>query len=252
MAGMKVAVHEGKGLVDSGEEAAFWRSCESTFGVRLPPLGGTDVATVGDLYELVSRRAASARPVGELKAQAHSFSLLKSYFEARGCGLPIRPETSLLAVLDPDIKREWQALRSVAGRRLRPLELNDGALRGAGFIFGLGLAVSAAAGYIVARELHSAWLAIGVGSLALAMVFLVLELYAQRAANTLPERIATVGDLARSLAQSERGWRRTASDRLSATELWTVLTETIRRETGFDGPITHETPVFVRFGRDGR
>jgi hypothetical protein len=229
-----------KALEDMHERDLL-EACEATFNIDIAQCEADYLHTVGDLYGVIRWKCQGEPPGQAAGSVADSYRALRAHLMARGVTRPIRPTGALETLLGPDLRVEWAQLRRRYGKTLPRLELSDGQQIVAAMLIALGLAGGIFGGFWVSDTTGHALLGVAAGLAVLGLMMLAVFAYGRIFARSLPVRVRTMADLARSVARCGEAPLRPAPQPPApqpAAGLWEAFEDVLRRNSGVEGPVT--------------
>lgn len=221
----------------AGDDDAYYLICEieRAFGIRFADRDLEACQTVGDLNALILATVPHAERPDATCLAAMAFFRLRWAIEAENPGRPIRPATPLA-----DLMGRFEAdLRLGRLQRRSGLRMPTPALGATGCA--LILAALAASAACVATL---GWL-----GLVLAAPLLIASLAVSgRWLSTLPQRITTVGDLARAVAVLNMSTLAGPDRPVRTREIWPALQMIIQDNLGLTAPVSPATRFFKERG----
>jgi hypothetical protein len=248
-------------LVGDGDDMDVIFDAERTFGIKISNDEASDTHNVGQFYDLVLHKYRTIHPATRACLTQAAFYRLRYALKDMRLDQPITPDTSLSCAMPPPadkatIRRVWKEIGHRAGLTLPRLEIpwmprlpwQGRTSRLGARIIGVGVVAMFLALSITVEKLTGiglGWLMVitFAGIFALSIITSVL---AHFFFATIPERIQTVGELARETAghsfaelQSEKGG-------CSPSDVWYALTASLRNISSHKAPIDRETMFFTK------
>ncbi|MCK9914101.1 hypothetical protein MXD81_33605 [Microbacteriaceae bacterium K1510] len=228
------------------------REAERVFGISIGREAETTY-TVGQFYDLIQAKCRADQTLVCFSQVA--FYRLRHALGSFGIKAVITPDTPMSILRDTNgssIARNWRELGHRSGLKLPRLETPF--IRRSWFVFGrrvplgaLAFICAMAGAFVLARHLGlgptaSFWTAaIGV------IVFTFAALHALYVVcRDIPQRIATIGDLAREAAGCSFSELRQTKPMPSDADRWYALTAILRQVSGHKLPITRDTTFVPR------
>lgn len=218
-------------LVGDGDDVHVVVDVEQAFGVKITDAEAERCETMGQLFDVVWRKIASAREAGLRCPSAVAFYRLRAGL--RGCGLegPITPDFNLAEFFrQRGAERVHSALRMRAGLELPDLVFSFGSRTVLTILLGLGAALSLAAWSLLPLLVA--------GCLAAGLAFIL--------PRALPRRVASMRDF--TLACTAWNYSKLAETCGGARsrDVWNALAFVVRESsgTGYAGPIDRNTRFF--------
>jgi hypothetical protein len=223
-------------------------ACEATFNIDLSAGEAESLRTVGDLYGLIRWKCQSDDHGPSGCAVAESYRQLRTHLAGRCQQRVIRPTSALEALLAPDPRADWTQLRRAFGKGMPRLELSEGQTLVVAMLVALGLAGGVFGGLIVSDATGAPGLGVLAGLGALGLTLAIVLAYSLAFARSIPRDLRTLADLARAVA-NQGNWSLRPMPRPA---MWDALEDIIRRDAGFEGPVTADLAVELQKKAGGR
>jgi hypothetical protein len=224
---------------DGASKRDLLEACEATFNIDIERCEAEPLRTVGDLYGVIRWKCQNDGPGPSAGTIAECYRQLRTHLIGRGVRRPIRPSSPLEAVLGPAPRTDWALLRRQCGGRLPRLELSNGQLIFTTMLVAAGLAGGVFGGLTMSDMTGNQSLGVVTGLAVLGVMLLVVMAYGLLFARAIPGGLRTMADLARHVASGRAGARAGRKPPV----LWDALEDVIRRDGGFEGPVTADLAI---------
>jgi hypothetical protein len=245
-------------LVGDGDELDILDEVETAFGISIAETEAAAVRTVGDLFDLVVRDTGAQQTRACLTQAA--FYRLRRALLAMGSDVHITPDTPIARALSAPVRVSslraiWRELGTETGLKLPQREIPwpnlpswmvASADRHPRLYRWLAVTVLV---ILIATFLISTGIT-GFTAFCTGLAFVALAFGAhsvlRHVCGTVPERLQSVGDLAREAAGRSFQSLRDEQHGFSPHDLWWALLAILRHHTGHAGPIDRETTFFAK------
>ena len=241
-------------LVGDGDDLDVIYDVERTFGIKMTDAQAESIRSVGDLHDLIEMKLSEVKTRACLSQVA--FYRLRKSLKAMGISEEITPQTPVCVVskIEPrSIVRAWNWLAQTAGIDLPILEVPGDRWFSTKNRYRIGGLLAALFAFLIFYLAKAAQTLTGLSD-GWALIFTAVAACTTAALlgylryvifRTIPQRIQTIGDLAREAAGHSFEKLAAAKNGSSSHDRWFALSALLRGVSGHKYPITRDTTFFA-------
>jgi hypothetical protein len=201
--------------IDDEDAVDIVRELESSFDIVISDSEAAACRTLGDVFDLVSRRYSDSGVGGQSCASAMTFYRLRRAFVDFAPAIKLHPSTRLSDLPNISVRRLFKKIEAQTGLRL-PRKVSSWVGR-----FGAIGALAGLLGMLIVGIFYGAW--------TLAPGVLVVTAFSMMSLDPgkFPAGCETLGELSTKVARLNFGHLAKAGARVTQKDLWSSLTEVV-------------------------